>query len=80
MQHSRTLAHHAEASLGKRAASRVLDDPDELVHPIALAAGELDELTRARDDSALLGRPGDRDATAAAELEQSLVAQHAKRT
>ena len=37
-------------------------------------AGEVDELLRSLDDGATFGRACDRDAAAAAELEQSLVA------
>jgi hypothetical protein len=53
----------------------LLDDLDELVHAVALAAGEGDELPRSLDDSPAFGRPCDRDATPAPELEQSLVAE-----
>src|SRR5215211_1953118 len=53
----------------------VLDDPDELVDPVALLAGEVDELGGAFGDRAVLRSADDADAAAAAELEQSLVAQ-----
>ena len=55
----------------------VLDDLDQLVEAVALAAGELDELPRSLDDGAAFGRPRNRDATPAPELEQSLVAEDA---
>ena len=58
----------------------VFDDLDELVEAVALAAGEIDELPCALNDSATFGRPRDQDATAAAELEQALVAEHAERS
>jgi hypothetical protein len=51
----------------------VLDDFDELVHAVPVVTGELDELPRSLNDSPALGRPRDRDATPAPELEQSLV-------
>jgi len=54
----------------------VLDDLDELVNAIALSAGELNELPRTGDHCAALGRTGDGDAAASAELEQSLVAEY----
>ena len=53
----------------------VLDDLHQLVDPVALSTGELDELLRPLDDGASLGRPRDRDAAPAPELEQALVAQ-----
>ena len=43
-------------------------------------AGELDEFSRSLDDGTALGRPGDRDAAAASELEQPLVAEQPQRT
>ena len=62
-----------------RSSADVFDDPDEFVEAVALAAGEVDELPCALNDGATFGRPGDQDAAAAAELEQSLVAEHAER-
>ena len=53
----------------------VLDDLDELVEAVALAAGEVDELSGSCDDGATFGGAGDRDAAAASELEQALVAE-----
>jgi hypothetical protein len=47
----------------------VLDDLDELIHAVAVSAGERDELAGALDDGSLLGRPRDRDATTTPELE-----------
>ena len=47
----------------------VFDDLDELVHAVALAPGEVDELTSPLDNDSTFGRPGDRDATPASELE-----------
>ena len=57
----------------------VLDDGDELVDAVALEAGEVDELLRARHDGAPLGGAGDGDAATAPELEQALVAQQPER-
>jgi hypothetical protein len=54
----------------------LLDDLDELVHAVALVPCELNELSCALDDSPALGRPRDRDATPAPELEQALIAEH----
>ncbi len=45
-----------------------------------MATCELDELLRPLNDGAAFGRGGDGDAPAAAELEQTLVAQDAQRT
>jgi hypothetical protein len=54
----------------------LLDDLDQLVETVALAAGEGDEFPSSLDDSAALGRSGHGDTSPAAELEQSLVAKH----
>jgi hypothetical protein len=56
----------------------VLDDLDELVEPVALPAGKVDEFLGARDHGASLERAGDRDATTSSELEQSFLVQHSK--
>jgi len=52
-----------------------LDDPDELVSPIAVFAREVRELARLRDDGPMLGGRRDRDAAPPAKLEQPLVPQ-----
>ena len=52
-----------------------LDDLDHLVHAVALATGEVDELSGSLDDGSTLGRPCNRDAAPAPKLEQPLVAQ-----
>jgi hypothetical protein len=52
----------------------------ELLTAIAVASGELEELVRGGVNRALARRPADRDAAAAAELEQPFVAQDAQRT
>jgi hypothetical protein len=67
--HTPVIPGGSRQSLG-----RALDDLDELVDAVALATGELDELPRSLHDRAPLGRPCDRDAPAAPELEQPLVA------
>jgi len=51
------------------------DDLDQLVQAVTLATGELDELPRSLHDGTTLGRPRNRDATPAPELEQALVAE-----
>jgi hypothetical protein len=50
-----------------------LDDLDQLVEAVAVLAGELDEFPGVLDHGALLGRSGDGDATATAELEETLI-------
>jgi hypothetical protein len=55
----------------KQASADVLDDLDELVDPIAVAAGEVDQLLRSLDDRAAFGRSCDGDPTAMPELEDS---------
>jgi hypothetical protein len=52
-----------------------LDDLDQLVQAVTLAAGEGDEFFRSLDDGAAFGRPGNRGAAPASEFEQSLVAE-----
>ena len=47
----------------------VFDDLDEFVDPVAVLAGEADEVSGACDDGASLGCAGDRDAVASSELE-----------
>lgn len=47
--------------------------------PVSVLAGHAGELGRLGDDGALLWRPGDGDAAAAAELEQALVTQRPER-
>src|SRR5262249_17228122 len=67
------------AALAPRALAEVFDDLDELVRPVALETGEVDQLLGAADDGASFGCAGDGDAAAAAELEQALVAKQAER-
>jgi hypothetical protein len=71
----RSAAARREAS-----SADVFDDLDQLVQVITLTAGVLDKFSCSLDDGAALGRPGDGDATAASELEQSLVAEQPQRT
>jgi hypothetical protein len=54
----------------------VFDDLDQFVDAVAVMAGEFDELSASLDDGTAFGCPGDRDASAASELEQSFVAEH----
>ena len=56
----------------------LLDDLDEFVGFVALAAGEVEELSGLFDDGAVFGGAGDGDAAAAAELEQAFVAELAE--
>ena len=63
------VAVEASDSASAGSSADRLDDLDQLVHAVALAAGEVDELSCLLDDGAALGRPGDGDATAASELE-----------
>ena len=76
---------HSEADFGGEtrreaflsASANVFDDLNQLVQTVALAASELDELSRTLHDGTPLGRPGNRDATPAPELQQPLVTQQA---
>jgi hypothetical protein len=52
---------------------KLLDELDQLVGPIALAPGELDQLASSRNDRACFWRPGDGDATTTAEVEQPFI-------
>jgi hypothetical protein len=63
------------AATGTVLSADVFDDLDQLVEAVTLAAGEVDELFRSLDDGAAFGCACDRDATPAAELEQSFVAE-----
>ncbi len=56
-----------------------LDDVDQLVSPVSVLARESDELASADNDGAAVRSVADGDAAAAAELEQSLVAQRPQR-
>jgi hypothetical protein len=56
----------------------VLDHADELVASVAVRAGEFDEIVDRAQDCTALRCTGDRDAAAAAELEQAFVAQGTK--
>lgn len=55
--------------------AEAFDDPDELVGAVAVLAGEANQFFRLHDDGAALRAAGDGDASSAAELEQSFVAQ-----
>jgi hypothetical protein len=68
------VGHRRERSDDGFSSAHVFDDLDQLVQTVALAASEVDELSRPLDDDPALGRPCDRDATAAPELEQPPVA------
>jgi hypothetical protein len=59
----------------ERPLSDVLDDLYEFVHAIAVFTGERHKLPRSLDNRTTLGRSRNRDAAAAAELEQALVAE-----
>jgi hypothetical protein len=56
----------------------VFDDPDELVGAVSVLACEVDEVSSALDDRAVFRCAGNRDAAAAAEFEQALVAELAE--
>jgi hypothetical protein len=60
---------------GESSSADAFDDLDQLVHSVALMTGELDKLPRSLNDRTPLGRSGDRDATTATELKQSLFAE-----
>ena len=55
------------------------DDFQQLVLPVSVLPGHTGELGRLGDDGAPIWRPGDGDATAAAELEQALVTKRSER-
>ena len=61
-----------------RVLGELMDDSDELVGLVAVLSGEVDEFSGSCDHGGLFGRTGDGDASAAAKLEQSLVAQFAQ--
>ena len=65
---------NANSHTACRALAELMDDSDQLVGSVAVSSGEVDEFPRSCDYRALFGRAGDGDASAAAELEQSLVA------
>ena len=56
----------------------LLDDLDEFVGFVALAAGVVEEFFGVFDDGALFGGAGDGDAAAAAEFEEAFVAELAE--
>ena len=58
------------------ASADVLDDLDEFVQAVTLAAGEVDKLPCSLDNSAAFGRSCDRNTTPTPELEQTLIAEH----
>lgn len=66
-------------SVGPVASRQSLDQAEQLVTPVALRPRVVDELPSAGDDGALLRRAGDRGATPAAELEETLVAKNPER-
>jgi hypothetical protein len=55
-----------------------LDDPNQLVASIALAAGEIDEFPRLDDHRSPVCRPRDRHAAPPTEVEQAFVPQKAQ--
>jgi hypothetical protein len=67
---ARAPQHHlAQVVTSLLASADVLDDLDQLVQAVALAAGEVHEVPRPLHDRATLGRPRNRDAAPAPELE-----------
>lgn len=58
--------------------SDALDDSDQLGSFVSVASGELDEVTGTCHDHPALSLTGDRDAAAAAKLEQSFVSEGAQ--
>jgi hypothetical protein len=60
------------AGAKSRSSADIFDDLDQLVEAITVPAGKIDELLRPLDDGAPFGRPRDRDATPAPELEQPI--------
>ncbi len=65
-----TCATAWECHLGdSRGSAQVFDDFGEFVEPVAVAAGELDQLLCPLDDDAAFGRPCNRDTAPASELE-----------
>ena len=56
----------------------MLDDLDEFVWLVAVAAGVVEELSCLFDEGALFGGAGDGDAAAAAEVEEAFVAELAE--
>ena len=54
--------------------SDILDDLDELFHPVSLRTRKLHKFSRARYDCASLGGARDGDAPAAAKLEETFIA------
>jgi hypothetical protein len=68
----RTLARGG--SVACRALAELMDNSDQLVGLVAVSSGEVHEFPRSCDHRALFGCAGDGDASAAAELQQSLVA------
>ena len=66
--------------MATRASAEVFDHPRQLVGPVTVEARKANELARALDHEAAPWRAGDSDASAAAELEQALVAQLPERT
>jgi hypothetical protein len=63
-----------------RSSGDALDDLDQLVYAVTLAACEVDQLSGTLEHGSPLGRPCNRDATPAPELEQALVAKEPQRT
>ena len=73
----RALPECAGLSLDRRARQLrdVFDDLDELVNAVALSTCEHDKVPRSLNHRASLGRPGNRDTSSTAELEQPLVSE-----
>jgi len=70
VQAEAAVTEHASVSSADRgSADLLLDDLDQFVELVALAAGEGDEFLCSLDDGASLGCAGDRDASSASELE-----------
>src|SRR5579875_3912482 len=68
------------ATLGRNRSARLLDHPDELVGPVAVAPGEADELADPLlEDAAPVRIAGHRDAPSAPELEHALLAERPQR-
>ena len=63
------LREYVEMSLARLFSAHVFDYFDELVHAVALASCEVDELSSTLDDDTTFRRSCDRNATPASELE-----------
>ncbi len=75
-ERSDTAGTHATGDAGRSVCLRqALDHPHELVAPKSLLPGELDKLTRQREDGSALGGARHGDTAAPTKLEQTLLAQ-----